>query len=77
LRERGSADADLSTSCLITASRLVILRRRPFSVIVSCSFSASFSRVFEPGWHPPGLPDWPFLNRHRAAACRNPLRNRH
>src|SRR5208282_4433460 len=50
--ERASAEADLLTSCLITASRLVILRRRPFSVIVTVSFSASFSRVvrfFEPG----------------------------
>jgi hypothetical protein len=49
---------------LITASRLVILRRRPFSVIVTVSFSASFSRVvrfFEPGGRPRGLPDWPFL----------------
>src|SRR5271166_2756987 len=53
--ERASAEADLLTSCLITASRLVILRRRPFSVIVTDSFSASFSRVvrfFEPGGRP-------------------------
>jgi hypothetical protein len=37
---------------------------RPSSVIVTGSFSASFSRVvrfFEPGGRPRGLPDWPFL----------------
>jgi hypothetical protein len=50
----------LLTSCLITASRLVILRRRPFSVIVTVSFS-SVVRFLEPGGRPRGLPDWPFL----------------
>jgi hypothetical protein len=42
---------------------LVILRR-PFSVIVTGSFSAPFSKVvrfFEPGGRPRGLRDWPFL----------------
>src|SRR6516165_5194888 len=36
----------LLTSCAITASRLVILRRRPFSVIFIGWFGASFSQVF-------------------------------
>jgi len=55
--ERASAEADLLTSCLMTASRLVILRRRPFSVTVTVSLSASFSKVvrfFEPGGRPLG-----------------------
>jgi hypothetical protein len=58
---------------LITASRLVILRRRPFSVIVTGSFGASFSRVvrfFEPGGRPRWLPDWRFLK----PVCRGGLR---
>jgi hypothetical protein len=38
LQRAASTEADLLTSCLITASRLVILRRRPFSVIVTGSF---------------------------------------
>src|SRR5271165_2254913 len=44
-KERASAEADLLTSCLITASRLVILRRRPFSVTVT----GSFQRVVQQG----------------------------
>ena len=40
---RRSADADLLTSCLITSSRLVIRRRRPFSVRLTFSSSASLS----------------------------------
>jgi hypothetical protein len=62
--ERGSPEADLFTSGLITASRLVIFRRWSSSVIVTGSFSVSFSRVvrfFERGGRPRGLPDWPFL----------------
>src|SRR6516162_11692161 len=38
-------DADLLTSYLITASRLAISGRWPFSVIVTGSFSASFNNV--------------------------------
>src|SRR5208282_3172880 len=45
---------------MITASRLVILRRRPSSVIVTGSFS-KVVRIFQPGGRPRGLPGWPFL----------------
>jgi hypothetical protein len=52
------------TNCLITASRLVILRRRPLSVIGTASFS-NVARFFAPGGRPRGL-----LARR---FCRNPL----
>jgi len=54
----------LLTSWAITASRLVICRRLPFSVTVTFSLSAAANnagRFF--GVRPRGLPDWPFLKR--------------
>jgi hypothetical protein len=61
-----SAEADLLTSWVTIASRLVILRRPPFSVTITRSFSASLSSVFRflaPGDRPRGLPDRPFVKR--------------
>jgi hypothetical protein len=65
---RKSAPADLLTSWAMTASRLVILRHRPFVVTTTDSFSASArstgsasarsaGRFF--ALRPRGLPDWP------------------
>lgn len=62
---------DIAAGLGLTASRLVILRRRLFSVTVTRWFSASFCKVA--GFFAPaaahGLPDWPFLK----PACRGGL----
>src|SRR5438874_1257342 len=63
---RKSAEAERLTSWVTIALRLVILRRSPFSVTMTNSFSASLSSVFRflaPGDRPRGLPDWPFVKR--------------
>jgi hypothetical protein len=56
------------TSCLITASRLVILRRRSLSVIGTASFS-NVARFFAPGRRPRGFPDWPRLDIRKQENC--------
>jgi hypothetical protein len=61
---RRSAAADLLTSCVPTASRLVISRRSPSMLAVTGSLSASIKsagRFF--GYGPRALPDYPFLKR--------------
>ena len=48
------------------ASRLLILRRPPFSATVTGSFSLSLSsavKLFAPAGRPRGLPDLPFTKR--------------
>src|SRR5438477_988200 len=61
---RKSAEAERLTSWVTIASRLVILRRPPFSLTMTNSLSASLSSVFRflaPGGRPRGLPDWSFV----------------
>src|SRR6516165_874272 len=61
-----SALAERLTSCVTIASRLLSLRRPPWSVTTTSSLSALVSRVFiflAPGGRPRGLPDWPFAKR--------------
>ena len=63
---RKSAVAERLTSWVRIASRLVSLRRPPFSVTLMVSFSASFKSVFRffaPHGRPRGLPDWPLVKR--------------
>jgi hypothetical protein len=57
---RKSAVAERFTSWVMIAWRLVTLRRPPFSVTITVSFSASLSSVLRflaPGGRPRGLPD--------------------
>src|SRR5689334_8563307 len=66
LMARQSALAARLTSWVMIASRLVILRRPPFSATSTRSLSASPSRVerfFDPLDRPRGLPDRPFRKR--------------
>src|SRR5215831_11299726 len=61
-----SALAERLTSWVMIASRLLTLRRPPWSVTTTSSLSALMSRVFiflTPGGRPRGLPDWPFAKR--------------
>jgi hypothetical protein len=58
-----SAEADLLTSWVTIASRLVIFLRHPFSTTVTQPFRAALSRVdmfLLPRGRPFGLPDRPF-----------------
>src|SRR4029077_16892238 len=69
---RKSAVAERLTSWVMIAWRLVTLRRPPFSVAITVSFSASGGRVLRflaPVVRPRGLPDWPLTKR----VCRGGL----
>jgi hypothetical protein len=68
LSEGRSALAERFTSCVTIALHLVILRRLPFWVTTTRSFSASLSKVerfLSPAVRPFGLPEWPFLKCRR------------
>src|SRR6266851_3809212 len=75
LIERGSPAMALLTSCLISASRLVILLRLPFSLMTTGSlstFSINVARFFAPLGRPLGFPDCPLQKRVRRGGLPNP-----
>src|ERR1700694_5941180 len=73
--ERGSPAMALLTSCLISATRLVILLRLPFSLMTTGSlstFSINVARFFAPLGRPVGFPDCPLQKAVRPGGLPNP-----